>query len=42
MGRVEDDHEAVRSSNRGGMTFVRTFALFVVTALAEIVGCYLP
>ena len=24
------------------MTFVRTFALFVITALAEIVGCYLP
>jgi small multidrug resistance family-3 protein len=24
------------------MTFARTFALFVVTALAEIVGCYLP
>jgi len=24
------------------MTFVRTFALFVVNALAEIIGCYLP
>ena len=24
------------------MAFLKTFALFVVTALAEIVGCYLP
>jgi small multidrug resistance family-3 protein len=30
------------SGNDGGMTFVRAFALFVLTALAEIVGCYLP
>ncbi len=24
------------------MLFLKTFGLFVVTALAEIVGCYLP
>ena len=24
------------------MEFIKTFGLFVVTALAEIVGCYLP
>lgn len=27
---------------RGGFIFMRTFALYLLTALAEIVGCYLP
>lgn len=29
-------------ANDGPMAFAKTFALFVVTAIAEIVGCYLP
>lgn len=33
---------AVRRDENAAMELLKTFALFVVTAVAEIVGCYLP
>jgi small multidrug resistance family-3 protein len=31
-----------RGRKSSGMAFLKTFALFALTALAEILGCYLP
>lgn len=34
--------ETIEPSGRNELLILRTFVLFVITALAEIIGCYLP
>jgi small multidrug resistance family-3 protein len=40
--RVENKREIIESKGRLRMLVLKTFVLFVITAFAEIVGCYLP
>ena len=42
LDRCAAIHSSHQGSERLRMLIAKTFALFVVTAIAEIVGCYLP